>query len=79
MPAENEYNSTFGSFVEAVRAATIAGLGFHEEQPAEDEWVRCSGLHCPNAERFAKAAERGWQTGGMGTWQCPNCAPGAES
>lgn len=39
-----------------------------------DEWVSCSGPHCPNAERFAKATERSWQASHMGTWQCPNCA-----
>lgn len=39
-----------------------------------DEWVRCSGLHCPNAERYAKATERGWQHRHMDTWQCPTCA-----
>ena len=50
-----------------------------EAAPDGDEWVRCSGLHCPNAERFARAAERGWQPGGLGTWQCPTCATGAES
>ncbi|MGW4695190.1 hypothetical protein ACWEO1_22740 [Kitasatospora cineracea] len=38
-----------------------------------DEWLRCSGLHCPNAERYAKAEERGWLSAGMGQWLCPDC------
>lgn len=42
------------------------------------EWVRCSGLGCPNAERYAKAAERGWVRGHMDTWLCPQCAADAE-
>jgi hypothetical protein len=44
-----------------------------------DEWVRCSGLHCPNSERFTKAAERGWLHGHMDTWQCPKCRTAAGS
>lgn len=39
-----------------------------------DEWVSCSRSHCPNAERYEKATERGWQHGHMGTWQCPQHA-----
>lgn len=38
---------------------------------AADEWVRCSQPHCPNAERFAKAPERGWTHHHMDTWLCP--------
>lgn len=36
-----------------------------------DEWVSCSDPHCPNSERYAKAAERGWQHGHTGAWRCP--------
>lgn len=56
-------------------------LSVHPHAP--DEWLRCSALHCPNAERYAKAAERGWLSTGMGQWLCPDCrttpsaAPGA--
>ena len=45
------------------------------EQPADDEWARCAALHCPNAERFAKAVERGWAPAHMGTWLCPQHRP----
>jgi hypothetical protein len=46
---------------------------YRELEPTQndDEWVRCSHPHCPNAERFAKAPERGWQHGHMDTWLCP--------
>lgn len=41
-----------------------------------DEWLRCSGLHCPNGERFTKAEERGWTPWPMGRWLCPGCTAG---
>ena len=40
-------------------------------QPDGDEWVCCAASHCPNAERFAQAEERGWAAVHMGTWLCP--------
>lgn len=64
-------------------AAAIAGAlpAAGDHQPADRlrftdargaEWVSCSRTHCPNAERYEKATERGWQHGHMGAWQCPN-------
>lgn len=51
----------------------------HAIRAAEDDsndWTRCSGLHCPNAERYTKAAERGWEHCGMDAWLCPEHATG---
>ncbi|MFE2346443.1 hypothetical protein [Kitasatospora cineracea] len=63
--------------------AALDGDTLRVHPHAPDEWLRCSGLHCPCAERYAKAAERGWAPVGMGQWLCPDCrtapsaAPGA--
>lgn len=47
----------------------------------DDEWVRCSLPHCPNAERYQYAQQRGWTPQHMGTWHCtehsPACTCGA--
>jgi hypothetical protein len=40
-----------------------------------DELVRCSGLHCLNTEFYGRLDARGWRSGGMGTWLCPDCKP----
>jgi hypothetical protein len=64
-----------GSDRPEVYAAIVADLTGADA----DEWVRCSGLHCPNSERFTKAAERGWLHGHMDTWQCPKCRATAGS
>ncbi|MFE0727897.1 hypothetical protein ACFW2X_06535 [Streptomyces antibioticus] len=37
----------------------------------DEEWVRCSHRRCPNSERRARAAERGWSSGDEGAWKCP--------
>ncbi|MFB7776870.1 hypothetical protein [Streptomyces bauhiniae] len=51
---------------------TVAGYDQRGE-PAE-EWVRCSHSPCPNAERHARVAERGWSAGVPGAWKCPQHA-----
>ncbi len=41
---------------------------------APDEWINCAGWRCPNAERYAKAQERGWRHWAMGQWLCADCS-----
>lgn len=52
-----------------------AGVAADVQAAPDDEWVRCSASHCPNAERFTKAPERGWEHCHMDTWLCPKHAP----
>lgn len=40
-----------------------------------DEWTCCASPHCPNGERYPRLEERGWTSGGMGTWLCPDHKP----
>lgn len=40
----------------------------------DNDWVSCAATHCPNAERYTKATERGWVHGHMDTWLCPEHA-----
>lgn len=58
-------------------ARTLAGGESTQPDRDEDEWVHCSRSHCPNAERYAKASERGWQHFHMDTWRCPQHPAGA--
>lgn len=59
-------------FVFADDLADALGVDVAERSDA-DELVSCSGLHCTSRMFFGRLEARGWVSGGMGTWLCPNC------
>lgn len=70
--------TTAGKDTRTARQAAAGESTQPDDPNAGDEVVTCSNPRCQRGEWHRHLTARGWEPGGMGTWQCPQCAADAE-